>query len=277
MPGFVNRIWNRFKEYLILIFLLIISLILISLSNKPPVKKVKSFAFGGFAVVSSAFSKMISPFINGYENSRLREVNANLMLQVNQLREYGIKYDELKRMLDYKDSSAFPLIPCKIISKFLPAANGNYVINIGSSENVKPGMPVVNDLGLVGLISEVTEEYSLVKTLRNSELKIAVRNQRSRYDGVLEWNGTQLIIKNVPKTYDMEVGDRIITSDFSTKFPPSIPVGVVAGGNRDKTGIFNNVIVKPFVDFIRIENVFVIGIVPSFQKKNVELNLLNQK
>lgn len=277
MPGFVNRIWNRFKEYLILIFLLIISLILISLSNKPPVKKVKSFAFGGFAVVSSAFSKMISPFINGYENSRLREVNANLMLQVNQLREYGIKYDELKRMLDYKDSSAFPLIPCKIISKFLSAANGNYVINIGSSENVKPGMPVVNDLGLVGLISEVTEEYSLVKTLRNSELKIAVRNQRSRYDGVLEWNGTQLIIKNVPKTYDMEVGDRIITSDFSTKFPPSIPVGVVAGGNRDKTGIFNNVIVKPFVDFIRIENVFVIGIVPSFQKKNVELNLLNQK
>jgi len=277
MPGFVNRIWNRFREYLVLILLLVVSLVLISLNNKPPVKKVKAFAFGGFAVITSTFSKIISPFINGYENSRLREVNAKLMLQVNQLREHGIKYDELKRMLDYKDTSNFPLIPCKIISKVLSPANGNFIINIGANENIKTGMPVINDLGLVGIVSDVANEYALVNTLRNSELKLAVKNQRSRFDGVLEWNSSQLIIKNVPKTFDMEVGDRIVTSDFSSKFPPSIPVGIVVGGNRDKTGLFNNVEVKPFVDLIRIENVFVVDLVQSYKKNNVELNLLNNK
>jgi len=276
MPGFVNRIWNRFREYLVLILLLVVSLVLISLNNKPPVKKVKAFAFGGFAVITSTFSKIISPFINGYENSRLREVNAKLMLQVNQLREYGIKYEELKRMLDYKDTSNFPLIPCKIISKILSPANGNFIINIGANEKIKTGMPVVNDLGLVGIVSEVANEYAIVNTLRNSELKLAVKNQRSRFDGVLEWNSSQLIIKNVPKTFDMEVGDRIVTSDFSSKFPPSIPVGIVVGGNRDKTGLFNNVVVKPFVDLIRIENVFVVDVVQSYKKNNVELNLLNK-
>ncbi|RJP67802.1 MAG: rod shape-determining protein MreC [Ignavibacteriales bacterium] len=277
MPGFVNRIWNRFREYLILILLLVISLLLISFNNKPPVKKVKAFAFGGFAAITSAFSEIISPFINSYENGRLREVNAKLMLQVNQLREYGIKYDELKRMLGYKDTSDFPLIPCRIISKILSPANGNYIINIGTAENIKKGMPVINDLGLVGVVDEVANGYSIMKSIRNSELKLAVRNQRSRFDGVLEWNGSQLIIKNVPKTFDMEVGDRIVTSDFSSRFPPSIPVGVVAGGNRDKTGLFNNVIVKPFVDLIRIENVFVVGLVQSYQKNNIELNLIDKK
>lgn len=277
MFGTINRIWNGYKEYIVLIVLLLFSLSLISFSQRPSIKKVKTTAFGSFAVITSVFSKIITPFQSSFEIEKLREENAKLMLQVNQLREYGVQAVELKQMLSFKDTTDFPLIPAKIISKYISTTQGNFIINAGKDEKIKNGMPVISDKGLIGVVSSVSKEFSIVQTLKNHELKFAVKNQRSRFDGVVEWNGSDLIIKNVPKTFDMEVGDRIITSDFSTKFPPSIPIGVVSGGNRDKTGIFNNIIVKPFVDLIRIENVFVIGIVPSFQKNGLELNLVRSE
>jgi|WetSurMetagenome_2_1015567.scaffolds.fasta_scaffold72949_2 rod shape-determining protein MreC len=276
MLRIINSIWHDFKEYIVLVLLLIICLLFFSQSDKPAVKKIKTFTFGGFSVLSSTFSNIITPFQTSIENERLRETNAKLMLEVNQLREYGIQNEELKKLLAFKSTTSSSLVAAKVISKIVSTSQCNIIINAGSNENIKYGMPVINDQGLIGLIVSVSKDFSIVRTLWNSELKLAVRNQRSRYDGIAEWDGNELIIKNVPKSYDMEVGDRIITSDFSTKFPPSIPVGLVSGGTREKTGLLNNIVVKPFVDFVRMENLFVIAIVPSTQKNNVELNLFNQ-
>ncbi|MCU7503978.1 MAG: rod shape-determining protein MreC [Ignavibacteria bacterium] len=274
MRGFFSKFWFGYKEYIIVVLLLVLSLSVLSLNSKPGIKKVKAFAFGGFAVFTSGLSKVVEPFSTAFEVKNLREENARLMLQVNSLREYGIQNEELRRQLALKDTSKYPLISAKVVSKFASASQGNFIINAGEGENIKIGMPVINSQGLLGVVTSVSKDYSIVRTLRNRELKFAVKNQRSRYDGVLEWNGKELTIKNVPKTYDMQVGDRIVTSDFSTKFPPSIPVGVVAGGNRDKTGIFNDIVVNPYADFLRVEHVFVIAFVPSVQKNNLELNLI---
>jgi rod shape-determining protein MreC len=270
-------IWNGFKEYIILVILLIVSLLLISASNKPEIKNVRAVAFGGYAVINSLASGALSPFTSSLENQRLRETNAKLMLQVNRLREYGIQNGELKRMMKMKDSTHYPLIACGIISKYLTKGQANFTLNAGSDDNVKVGMPVVNDQGLLGLVIAVSKKYSILRTLRNNECKIAVRNQRNGLDGILEWNGKDLIMKNVPKTFDMQVGDRVVTSDFSTVFPPSVPVGIVAGGNYDKRGIFNNIIITPFVDFIKTQSVFIVSVIPSTEKNNLELNLLKNK
>ncbi|HEX2867528.1 MAG TPA: rod shape-determining protein MreC [Ignavibacteriales bacterium] len=274
MKVFFSRFWFGYKEYIIVVLLLVISLSVLSLNSKPGIKKVKAYAFGGFAVCTSGVSKILEPFSTAFEVESLREENARLMLQVNRLREYGLQNEELKKQLALKDSSQYPLVSARVVSKFVSASQGNFIINAGDDRNIKTGMPVINSQGLLGVVTTVSKDYSIVRTLRNRELKFAVKNQRSRFDGVLEWNGKELTIKNVPKTYDMEVGDRIVTSDFSTKFPPSIPVGVVAGGNRDKTGIFNNIVVSPYADFVRVEHVFVIAFVPSVQKNNLELNLI---
>ncbi|MGE5679608.1 MAG: rod shape-determining protein MreC [Bacillota bacterium] len=274
MRGFFLRIWNGYKEYLVVVILLVLSLVLLSFSTNPAIKRVKTYAFGGFAIVTSGVSKVIEPFQTAFETKRLREANAQLMLQVNRLREYGIQNEELKKLLALKDSSDYPLIAANVVSKFVSNSQGCFIINAGSNENIQTGMPVINDQGLIGVIISVSKDFSILRTFNNSELKFAVRNQRSKFDGVIEWNGSNLVIKNVPKTFDMEIGDRIVTSDFSTKFPPSIPVGVVTGGNRDKTGIFNNIVVKPYVDLVKVSNVFVIGFVPSTQRNNLELNLI---
>jgi rod shape-determining protein MreC len=276
MIRFLSRLWSSFKEYIVLIVLVIFSIVALSLNQKPEVKNVRTVAFGTFAVVTSVVSDLISIAKIKSENDRLREVNAELMLQVNRLREYGVQNEELKNLLKLKDSLNYPLIPASIVSKSFSKVQGTITLNAGAKNGIKPGMPVINDQGLIGVIYSASDDFSIARTLRNFDLKLTVKDQRSRIDGIMKWNGEHLVIINVPKTYDVEPGDRIITSDLSSIVDIPLPVGIVTGLSNIKTGIFNEVNIKPFVDFVRVEHVFVIGIVESKQKNNLELNFYNR-
>jgi len=276
MFRFFSKVWQEYKEYIILILLLVISLITLSLNQKPGVKKVRAVAFGTFASVTSVISDVINTAKVKSENERLRKVNAELMLQVNRLREYGILNEELKGLVGVKDTFNYPLIPATIVSKSLTKSQSTITINVGEGSGVKPGMPVINDQGLIGIVSSISEDYAIARTLKNIDLKLTVKDERSRVDGILKWNGEDLVIVDVPKTYDIEPGDRIITSELSSIVPIPIPIGVVVGLSKVETGIFNEVKLKPFVDFVRVENVFVMGVVQSKQKNNLELNFYNR-
>jgi len=277
MFRFFSNIWINFKEYFILVFLLIIGLILLSFNQKPGVKSVRAVAFGTFASLSSIVTDVISVSQIKSENSRLKEKNAELMLQMNKLREFGIVNEELKGLLKLKDTVKYPLIPAKIVSKSFSTSQNTITLLGGTSNGIKPGMPVVNDQGLLGIIYSTSDDFAIARTLRNRDLKITVKDERSRIDGIMKWNGEDLVMVDVPKTFDIKPGDRIITSELSSLISVPVPVGIVMELNKVDIGIFNEVRIKPFVNFSRAENVFVIGIVESKQKNQLELNFFNRK
>ena len=82
-------------------------------------------------------------------------------------------------------------------------------------------------------------------------------------------------MKNLPSTVDVRIGDRIVTSDFSTILPPAIPVGVVSNITTVYSGALINVTVEPFADVNYVEDIFVLRIVLSKQIDEFELNLYN--
>ncbi len=276
MLRFISSIWANFKEYFILVFLLIISFISLSLNQNPAIKKVRAIAFGSFAASTSILSDLFNIAKVKTENDRLREINAELMLQVNQLREYGVVNENLRRMLGLRDTLKYPLIPALTVSKSFTIAQGTITLNAGSENGVKPGMPVINEKGLVGIIYATSKNFSIARTLKNFELKLVVKDERSRVDGVLKWNGEDLVIVNVPKTYDIEPGDRIVCSELSSIVSLPIPIGFVVGLKDVETGIFNAVKIKPYADFSRTEHVFVIGVIESKQKNDLELNFFKR-
>jgi rod shape-determining protein MreC len=276
MYRFLYRIWNEFKEYVILVLLLIISLIILSQNQNQEVKKVRAVAFGTFASVTSVITDVINIAKVKSENERLQKVNAELMLQVNRLREYGIMNEELKGLVGLKDSISYPLIPAMIVSKSFSKSQSTITLNAGENDGIKAGMPVINDKGFVGIVNSTSENFAIARTLKNIDLKLTVKDERSRVDGIMKWNGEDLVIVDVPKTYDIEPGDRIVTSDLSSIIPVPVPIGVVVGLSKIETGIFNEVKVNPFVDFVRVEYVFVMKVVQSRQKNNLELNFYNR-
>ncbi len=276
MIRFFVSLWENFKEYIVLVILLIVSLILLSQNNSQGIQKVRSIAFGTFASVTSVFTNVFDISNLKTENENLRRTNAEMMLQLSKLREYAIENTELKGLLALKDSSKYPLIPATIISKSLTKSQGTITLNAGKNDSVKVGMPVITDKGLVGIIYSISPNYSIARTLTNVDLNITVKSERTRENTIMKWNGEWLVMVNVPKTYDLKKGDRIVTSEISSIIPFPLPVGIVNEiGNVDK-GIFNEVRVQPFVDFQKVETVFVLGIVKNKEIDHLQFNLLSK-
>jgi rod shape-determining protein MreC len=277
MIRFFNSLWNNFKEYIVLVVLLIISLILLSQNNASGIQKVRSIAFGTFASFTSLFTDIFNVSNLKNENLELRRTNAELMLQVSKLREYGIVNDDLKNLLALKDSAKYPLIPATIVSKSLTKSQSTITLNAGKNQSVKVGMPVITDKGLVGIIFSTSDNYSIARSLTNVDLKLTVKCERTRESAVMKWNGEWLVMINVPKTFQLKKGDRIVTSEISSIVPFPLPVGLVYEIGNIEKGIFNEVKIQPFVNFEKIENVFILGIVKSKEIDDIELNFLNRQ
>lgn len=277
MFRFLSYVWNNFREYLILVLLVILSLALLTQNNNPQVQKVRSVAFGSFATVSSVFYDLFNITQLKNENESLRRINAEMMLQISMLREKGILNKELSGMLSLEDTTDLPLIPATIVSKSLSVTQNTITINIGSRKGIKPGMSVISHKGFVGIIQSTSDDFSIVRTLKNVDLKLTVKNEKNRINGIMKWDGEKLVIIDVPRTYDFDIGDRITTSEVSSIVPVPIPVGVVAKIEPAQTGVLNIIQVMPFEEVLSVEHVFVIQLVGSDQKKNLELNFYNRQ
>jgi rod shape-determining protein MreC len=277
MFRFFSKVWSEFKEYIVLVITVLLSLVILTQNHNPKVQKVRAIAFGTFASASSIVSDLFSTKSLKRENRELRETNAKLMLRLSKLREFGITNDELRNLVHFKDTTSFPLVPASIVSKSLSYTQNSITLNVGAKDSVLPGMPVINDEGLIGIVQSTSEDFSIAKTLHNVDLKLTVMDERSRINGILKWTGEDLIIMNIPNTYDIEVGDRIVTSDISSIIPVPVPVGIIEEFKPSETGVFSFVKVKPFVNLTTIDNLFILAIVKSKQVEDLELNFYRQK
>jgi rod shape-determining protein MreC len=271
-----SNVWNQFREYLVLVSLVIISLSLLTQNNNPQVQKVRAVAFGSFATVTSVFYDVFNITQLKNDNQVLRKLNAEMMIHLSMLREQGILNRELKGMLGIKDTTSLPLMPATIVSKSLSITQNTITISAGNKEGIKPGMPVLSFRGLVGIIQTCSENFSIARTIKNVDLKLTVKNENKRLNGIMKWDGEKLVIVDVPRTFDFDVGDRIVTSEISSIIPVPIPVGIVSNIEEDKTGLLNLIHIKPFEEVLSVENVFILMMLGNAEKNNLELNFYNR-
>lgn len=274
MLKIIVKILSGYKEYFILIFFLLLSLFLLSFKQSPGFNKIKTYAFGTFAYFSSTVETLKSFVQDEDEINRLQKQNAKLLLEVNKLRGYALENRELKSLLNVKDTISYPVISAKVISKTNSKLFHSLVINIGSNHGIESGMPVINHEGLVGIISEVSNSFSIVRTILDQNLRVAVEIQRTGLYGILAWDGENNLIKNVVATTEIEKGDRVISSSFSTLVPPSIPIGVVVETQDKAKKILGNVVIKSYVDFNKLKNLFVVKVIEDTSVNRLKLNYI---
>ncbi len=90
-------------------------------------------------------------------------------------------------------------------------------------------------------------------------------------DGIIRWEGGRaLTLQNVVKTQDVQPGDLVMTSEYSTVFPAGRPIGVVNATHFNAGSLFQTVEVTPGVDFTRLEEVFVVNSVPDTSRATAE-------
>ncbi|HEY5124040.1 MAG TPA: rod shape-determining protein MreC [Ignavibacteria bacterium] len=262
------------KEYLILTITVIFSLILIFSNDNSQIRFLRGIAIGSFGTLQSGFSAIPNIFEIQKENKFLRENNITLSNEIANLKEAKLENIRLTKLLNLKQKNILGIISGKIVNKSLIQTRNTITINIGEADSVKINMPVITDDGLVGKIVSTSKNYSIAQILLNRDLKITVKCQRSRVDGILNFDGFQtLAIMNVPKSADVNPGDIFITSEYSNHFPAGIPIGTaIETGNLDN--LFKKIIIKPAVNFESLEEVFILMFIPDTEKISLEKSLL---
>ncbi|MEO6695182.1 MAG: rod shape-determining protein MreC [Ignavibacteria bacterium] len=260
----------QIKDYLILSLLIVISLLLIFSNDNSQIRFLRAVAVGFVGTIQSGLSAVPNVFEIQKENEFLREKNIELSNELSALKEAKLENIRLTKLLSLKEKNISGVIIAAIINKSLVQARNTITLDVGESDSVKINMPLITDDGLVGRIVSTSKNYSIAQILYNRNLSISVKVQRSRVDGILNYDGAgNLIINNVPKSADVKAGDVIITSEYSNYFPAGIPVGtVVEEGNLDN--LFKKIIVKPLVPFSSLEEVFVLKHLPEMQRLDLE-------
>ncbi len=197
-------------------------------------------------------------------------MNIELSDEASRLREAKLEAARLRNLLEMKEQSEYGYRAAEIVGKHLLLMRNTLTLNVGTKDGIVPSMPVVSDAGLVGIVVGATPYFSVVNILLNVEFRASAKIQRSRVDGILAWDGTNLLLTNVPKTMDVQVGDLVITSEYSSTFPPGIRIGLVKEATSEAGSLFKRILVEPSVDFTRLEEVFVMTVVPNRERITLE-------
>ena len=259
-----------FKEYVILSALLVVSLILMALSDNTQIRHIRSVATVVYGVIQEQLSFIPRYMALRSENDMLRRMNVDLADEVSRLRDARIENSRLRSLLGLKESFSYPLIAGKVVGKNLTLLRNTLTLNVGRLDGVLPNMPVINEGGLIGVVASVSDHYSTVRIILNADFRASAKVERSRVDGILAWDGEDLLLTNVAKTLDVRMGDSLVTSDYSSTYPPNIRVGVVREVTQQPGSLFKRVLVSSAVNFVTAEDVFVVSFTPDSERLELE-------
>lgn len=151
--------------------------------------------------------------------------------------------------------------------------NFNYItIDKGSRQGIKPEMGVISAQGVVGVIKDVSDNYSTVLSLLNTRFKLSAKLKEEGDFGSLAWDGRSYDVatfNEIPKHAKLNLGDQVVTSGYSVIFPEGIPVGVVETFSLGEGESFYEINVHLAVDFKKLTYVEVV----ENKLKNEQLSL----
>lgn len=273
MQRFVELV-VRFKEYITLIALVVMSLSLMTYGNVAKLGGFRSLVVGGIGVLQGAFAWIPNPVALQTENKALRELNLQLSNEVVRMRQSVIENSNLRNQLDFKAKAQHPMLSAEVVGKTSVEMRNYITLNRGSKDGIQEGMPVITDAGVVGLVISTSKNYCLVQDLINRDSRVSAKVQRTRYDGIVAWDGSDhLVMKNVPKSTDVQAGDVIITSEYSRRYLPDLILGRVTDVNNDGNSVFRKILIQPAVNYSTIEQCFIILNVPHPERIQLEKDL----
>jgi rod shape-determining protein MreC len=270
----IFEIIQLFKEYFLLALFLSASIALLALNDNKQIRAIRSIAVASVGSLQDALNFIPNYFDLRRENKVLRELNLTLADEVSRLREGRLENIRLRQLLGLKERGVYSYVSANVVGKNLQLLRNTITLDVGERDNVGLNMPIVSESGLVGKIIATSSGYSIGQILFNRELRVSGKVQRSRVDGIIRWiGGPTLSLQNVVKTMDVKAGDQVITSDYSSVFPPGLVIGVVSSTRADPGSLFQEVNVTPSVDFARLEEVFVITRIADSSRVAVEQQL----
>jgi len=194
-------------------------------------------------------------------NAILEDEVSALQSQVIQLQEQLREAEVLYSLLDFARARPQEKYIAAAVIGLDPSPFLQYmIIDHGSDDGIRHGMPVVTQQGLVGRIDAVTASAARVQLITDSGLAVNVRLQRTNEEAQIMGSLTgEVTLEMVAQDVPLESGDILLTSGIGGNFPGDILVGQVLEVEKTETALFQTASVQTAVDFTALRAVLVIS------------------
>lgn len=208
-------------------------------------------------------------------NEELTMRNACLEHEVQKLSE---KLSEQKGDSLYRALSAssvlqgYKLTPAKVIHNSVHERDNFITINKGSADGIHRNMGVISGKGIVGIVYLTSDHYSVVIPVLSSKSSISCAIQRRGYFGYLRWDGKAsnlAYVDDIPRHAHFALYDRVVTSGYSSVFPPGIAVGKIIHVLNSVDGLSYSLQVQLYTDFANVRDVCVIDDTPMRERLQI--------
>ena len=209
--------------------------------------------------VYERFSTLDDYFSLGRTNAHLAAENASLHRKLAILIRNQEKYPVNRP--DTVDAPAYIFTSAKVISNSVNKQFNYISLNKGSRQGIKPDMGIINDEGVVGVITNVSSNYSTGLSLLNKRLSIPAKIIKSNSLGALSWDGEHANtadLKEIPFHITVNVGDTVVTSGYSNIFPEGIMIGIISKWDQESGTNFYNIKVELSTNFRTLKYVEVV-------------------
>lgn len=133
-------------------------------------------------------------------------------------------------------------------------------IDKGLADGMEKDMALIADNGIAGYLLDCSEHFSVAMSVLNLDFRTSGKNKGDTYYGSVKWDGIsydEVTLYEVPKYADIAVGDTIVTTSFSSRFPPGVNIGTVSEFEL-VNGVYYEAKVKLFTSFGNLQNVNVV-------------------
>jgi rod shape-determining protein MreC len=260
----------KFHHFILFILLEILSITFIVRYNN--FQRVR-FLNSSNAIVGKVYTEINSLkefFTLTKQNEKLAIENTNLRSEL-----LSIKQSELNVLSVRPPDSMTNIksIPAKVINNSVNKQYNYITLNKGYRQGVRPDMGVICSDGVVGVIKNVSQNYSTAISVLNDRWSINAKLSNSNYFGPLKWEGKNpylAILNEIPYHVKVQEEDEVVTSGYSDIFPEGILIGRVVKIGHSKGDNFQEIWVQLSTDFNNLYFVDIILNSTNVEKRQIE-------
>lgn len=265
---------NNFVILLVLTVLCSILIVITTMNNNAlnSVKQVISTALTPVQCVVSKLGAAVDKALTekrttdeiAEENVELQATIDELMMENTRLELASVELDRLRSLykLD-KEYGKYDKVGARVIAKDAVGWFNEFKIDKGTDDGIKVDMNVIADGGLIGIVSEVGPNYAKVRSIIDDSSRISAMAMQSGDECIITGNletyqSGRLILQDALVDSDVKDGDKIVTSNVSSKYLPGILIGYAAEIKKDANNLTKSGYLIPVAQFDNIQEVLVI-------------------
>ncbi len=193
-------------------------------------------------------------------NAELETEVSRLQAQVVQLQSSVAEADALAALVNFSRSNPDNAYQAASVIGRDPSPFLRYIIlDKGSNDGFRRGMPVVTDQGLVGRVDAVINGASRVQLITDTSSAVNIRLEKAKKEAILTGSVSgDLTLDLVPQDVTLEPGELVLTSGLGGGFPAGLIVGQVLNARKRDADLFQQAVIQPVVDFTKLKIVLVI-------------------